>query len=260
MAQMQPPNDDENIVLYVQRSLEEEEEFHFLRHEFLQRVNITNLGVKLVRLKSRIQKNQKAGEEDLETLQKYLEDYTTAIRNYRYHHGHKELDKAELRGRKLLLSRFFQSKDDFNDPFHSHYAFFKDDDGLIDPLRKIFMKYLPLRLTYSAQERRQRRKEYSEGKEPKYVSKFVDRSVRLLVALTGGLFLVAPMIVMTIDASQNKSLITVSVAVVLFALSLSFGVKVSNVETLVSTATYAAVLVVFVGTSAGNSGSTDSVS
>ena len=164
------------------------------------------------------------------------------------------MNKSELRTRKLLLSRFFQSRDDFNDPFHSHYAFFKNDDGHIDPLRRIFMKYLPSRLTYSAEERRQRRKEYNEGKEPKYVSKFVDRSVRLLVALIGGLFLVAPMIVMTINASQNKSLITVSVAVVLFALSLSFGVKVSNVETLVSTATYAAVLVVFVGTSTGGSG------
>ncbi|KAK1753963.1 hypothetical protein QBC47DRAFT_423773 [Echria macrotheca] len=234
----QAQQDDENIVLYVQRSLEEEEEFHFLRHEFLQKINITNLGVKLVRLKSRIQKNQKAGEEDLETLQKYLEDYTTARRNYRYLHGHKEMNKSELRTRKLLPSRFFQCRYDFNDPFHPHYAFFKNDDGHIDPLRRIFMKYLPLRLAYSAEERRQRRKEYSEGKEPEYVSKFVDRSVRLLVALIGGLF----------------CLITVSVAVVMFALSLSFGVKASNVETLVSTATYAAVLVVFVGTSTGGSG------
>jgi hypothetical protein len=36
---------------------------------------------------------------------------------------------------------------------------------------------------------------------------------------------------------------------VVFSLVLSLGIRVSNVETLVATATYAAVLVVFVGTS-----------
>jgi hypothetical protein len=71
------------------------------------------------------------------------------------------------------------------------------------------------------------------------------------VAITGGLFLVTPMIIMTLQPSEVKSLVTVSAFVLLFALSLSFGVKVSNIETLVSTATYAAVLVVFVGTSSG---------
>lgn len=61
---------------------------------------------------------------------------------------------------------------------------------------------------------------------------------------------------MTLQPSEKKSLVTVSVAVVNFALILAFGVKVSNVETLVSTATYAAVLVVFVGTSGGSPDST----
>ncbi|KAJ3544975.1 hypothetical protein NM208_g2750 [Fusarium decemcellulare] len=167
----------------------------------------------------------------------------------------------------------FVTPDDFNDPFTSHYSFFKDTDAQIDPLRTALMKHLPSRLTFSQEERSQRREEYQEGKPPNELSKFVDRVVRFIVALIGGSFLVAPMIIMTLQASQKKSLITVSVAVLLFALSLSFGVRVSNylvfwvysyyynkehitrvsnVETLVSTATYAAVLVVFVGTSSGN--------
>lgn len=91
-----------------------------------------------------------------------------------------------------------------------------------------------------------------DGKAPKEVSHFVDQTVRFVVAITGGLFLVVPMVVMTIQPSVLKSLVTVSTFVLLFALILAFAVKVSNVETLISTATYAAVLVVFVGTSTGN--------
>lgn len=147
------------------------------------------------------------------------------------------------------MQRFFQSPDDFSDPFYSHYAFFADGDAKVDPIRNAVMARLPVRLTYSKDEKRQRRKEYGEGKTPKQVSKFVDRSVRLIVSVAGGLFLVLPVIVMSLQPSLVKSLITVSAAVLLFAFGLSFGVRVSNVETLVSTATYAAVLVVFVGTS-----------
>lgn len=68
----------------------------------------------------------------------------------------------------------------------------------------------------------------------------------------GGTFLVVPMLIMAIDPSQTKSLATASVSVIVFALILSFAIRLSNVETLVSTATYAAVLVVFVGTSVGD--------
>jgi hypothetical protein len=50
---------------------------------------------------------------------------------------------------------------------------------------------------------------------------------------------------MTLHQSKAKSLITVSVCIVLFALITALGVRVSNVETLMSTATYAAVLMVF---------------
>jgi hypothetical protein len=56
---------------------------------------------------------------------------------------------------------------------------------------------------------------------------------------------------MAISPSQVKSLATVSVSVIVFSLISSFVIRLTNVETLVSTATYAAVLVVFVGTSVG---------
>ncbi|KAH6892459.1 hypothetical protein B0T10DRAFT_528235 [Thelonectria olida] len=188
-----------NVVNYANRSLEEEEEFHFLRFEFLQRLNLTNC-------------------------------------------------KSTLFG-----PRFFQRPGDFKDPFHSHYAYFREGTAQIDPLRLALMRLLPPRLTWSPEERRQREKQYQQGLPPQQVSAFIDRSVRFVVAITGELFLIVPMVIMTINQSQIRSLVKVSLAVVTFALILSLAVRVSNVEALVATATYAAVLVVFVGTSSGTS-------
>ncbi|KAH6850967.1 hypothetical protein B0I37DRAFT_372886 [Chaetomium sp. MPI-CAGE-AT-0009] len=245
----------QNFVQYVNRSLDEEESFHFLRFEFLQRLNLTHFHVKLARIKSRIQKQGQCSEDELDTLQGLLKDYATAIRDYRYLRSCRPVPKAEMRLRKALLQRYFQSDDDFQDPFHSHYCFFEDEKSQVDPLRATLMQHLPVALTYSSEERRQRPREYEEGKVPLLVSAFVDRSVRFITAMTGGVFLVAPMLIMSLGPSQTKSLLTVSVAVVVFSLVLSFGIRVSNVETLVATATYAAVLVVFVGTSSAGVGS-----
>jgi len=130
------------------------------------------------------------------------------------------------------------------------YCWFRENQERIDPLRRSLMTSLPSSLAFSKHEKEERKKEYTEGQKPKEVSGHVDRLVRFIIALIGGLFLVIPMLIMSIEPSQNKSLITVSSAVLIFALAVSLVVKVSNIETLVSTATYAAVLVVFVGTTA----------
>ncbi|KAL3958312.1 hypothetical protein ACCO45_006474 [Purpureocillium lilacinum] len=218
---------------YVTRSLSEEEDFHFLRFELLQRLNIVNLQVQLARIKSRIQRDGEASADDLEDLTTKLQQYATAIRDYQFLRNKASVERAEVPHRKLLLQRYFQSESDFGDPFESHYSYFQDADGKVDPLRAAMMKYLPAHLAV--------------------VSALVDRLVRFVIAVTGGVFLVVPMIIMTLHPSQTKSLVTVSVALLVFSLMLSFVVRVSNVETLVSTATYAAVLVVFVGTSTASS-------
>lgn len=158
-----------------------------------------------------------------------------------------------MRLRKNLLQSHFQSDTDFRDPFHSHYHFFADEPSQIDPLRAALMRRLPVALSYSSEEKRQRPREYEEGREPLQLSAFVDRTVRFSVAMAGGVFLVGPMLIMALGPSRTKSLVTVSVALVVFSMVLAFGIRVSNVETLLATATYAAVLVVFVGTSTGNS-------
>lgn len=69
--------EDRAYVEYVKRSLNEEEEFHFQRFEFLQRLNLAQLQAKLVRLKSLIQASNCVSEEDLVTLQETLHNYGT---------------------------------------------------------------------------------------------------------------------------------------------------------------------------------------
>lgn len=70
---------------------------------------------------------------------------------------------------------------------------------------------------------------------------------RLIAALFGGLSLIVPMLIMAINSSQVKTLVTSSVAVLLFSLSLAWEFT-AKIETLLAiTAAYAAVMVVFVG-------------
>ena len=127
---------------------------------------------------------------------------------------------------------------------------FKSKPGSVDSLRNFLKKVLPKSLTWSEEEfRRRRYDEYWEGRTPKDISPFVDTLARFIVAITGGLSLVVPMLVMRLGETLAKSLTTVSVAVILFSALTSLMFKASNVETLGDTAAYAAVLVVFVGTS-----------
>ncbi|KAI0137848.1 hypothetical protein F4776DRAFT_621385 [Hypoxylon sp. NC0597] len=234
--------DGRDIIAYVRRSLEEEEEFHFLGFEFLQRLNITQMQVKLARIKSCIQKEQDISSSNGELLEKTLRDYATAIRNYQFIKGQKGIRETEVQDRKLPLDRLFQSAKDLDDIFPAQYTFRQDTDEKVDPIREAFMACLPSRLTWSKEERRQRGRDYMDGKLPKRVSKFVDYSVRLLLALTGALLLGMPLVVITVQPSTLKSMAAGSSFVLFFALALAFGVKVSNLETLISTFAYAAAL------------------
>lgn len=67
--------DNKNLISYVNRSLQEEEDFHFLRFEFLQRTNIVALQVELIRLKKKIREDKDISENDLKILKDTLKDY-----------------------------------------------------------------------------------------------------------------------------------------------------------------------------------------
>jgi hypothetical protein len=65
-----------------------------------------------------------------------------------------------------------------------------------------------------------------------------------VVAISGG-----SLLIMSFDANRTKSLVTVSCSVLLFGCFLGAVIRGKSSEIFVATATYAAVLVVFVGTS-----------
>jgi hypothetical protein len=75
-------------------------------------------------------------------------------------------------------------------------------------------------------------------------------SERLWMGGFGGIALIGPMLLMVLHRDLNTSITTASVATVLFALLLAVaGRNLGGNDVLAATAAYAAVLVVFVGTS-----------
>jgi hypothetical protein len=83
----------------------------------------------------------------------------------------------------------------------------------------------------------------------RYLDKRRVPSLRLTMAWFGGLTLIIPMLIMVFKPSRNTSLITTSVATFLFAIVIALGARdCTGKDILTGTAAYAAVLVVFVGT------------
>lgn len=78
---------------------------------------------------------------------------------------------------------------------------------------------------------------------------FKEKVTRYLMALLGGSALVGPMILLTLHKSTLTSLLTVSLCVFVFAYLMAYYSDLKPFELLSTTAAYAAVLVVFVGTS-----------
>lgn len=88
---------------------------------------------------------------------------------------------------------------------------------------------------------------FQEREVPEIYSSILDRIARFIIGMAGGCSLIVPITIMAIDFSTTKSLFTISVAVVSFALAFGLVFESDNRETLTATATYAAVLVVFLG-------------
>lgn len=165
-------------------------------------------------------------------------------------------DAGILTSRRTLLDSFFASISRSQNSYEPYDSALLGFPGIAvtddDRARELLRKYLWRRFAWSKEERSSSAEaslRYDDGLPPHMYSSFVDRFARFLVAITGGVLLVCPMLVMSLNPSTTKSQITVSVAVMLFASLMSLAFRTDNKETLVATATYAAVLVVFVGTS-----------
>jgi hypothetical protein len=75
-------------------------------------------------------------------------------------------------------------------------------------------------------------------------------SSRLAMALFGGFALIAPMLIMALHPTRLTSLLTTSIFVFAVAIALAWYMKEAQSKDVIgATAAYAAVLVVFVGTS-----------
>lgn len=158
---------------------------------------------------------------------------------------------SQARDERLDLEQaFFKETGSITDEIDAHRYLRPDNLIQTDPLRDFLKKFLPRSWSYTKSEMKRRTDEYLDGKPSEEVSPLVDRIARFTVALMGGFSLVVPMLVMRLPVViLSKSIITTSVSVILFAAALSVMLRASNTETIAATATYAAVLVVFVGTS-----------
>jgi hypothetical protein len=128
------------------------------------------------------------------------------------------------------------------------YRSFEDDTNT-DVLRDGLRRRLHRALSYSKQERLEQVEEYYIHKSaPDRISILVHGLARFIIAFISGASLIVPMVVMSLHKSLTKSLITTSIAVLLFAAFASL-IQAQNSEIITATAAYAAVLVVFVGVS-----------
>lgn len=164
-----------------------------------------------------------------------------------------ELASGSLHDEDERIERLRDLNDYFKpatDPYNSGvYLRLEDKEGSDDELRRWWKNTMPRKLTYSKEERMGRKPEFDHHEAPLRVSGFVDRLAQLILAFIGGASLIVPMLIMSFHASKTKSLITVSLSVLLFSFVLSMALKLQNNDVLAATAAYAAVLVVFVGTS-----------
>ena len=81
----------------------------------------------------------------------------------------------------------------------------------------------------------------------RHISPAVDTLARVIFAFTGGLFLLAPMAIMSYMHKKEYIIVVTVAFTVLVSIMLGLISKATNQELLGATAAYAAVLVVFVG-------------
>lgn len=156
--------------------------------------------------------------------------------------------KQEIKDQDLL--RWKDSMDIFDlnrASLDTHVCSLKTRAAPADSLRQQLLARFPKRFTYSREERLRRNREYKAGDAPKTVSTQVDILARFIVAFTGGVFLMVPVCIMAIGAYSLRVCLGITGAFVsMFAIVLSFS-QARDGEVLAATATYAAVLTVFIG-------------
>lgn len=76
----------------------------------------------------------------------------------------------------------------------------------------------------------------------------------VIISVCSGATVIIPMVIMSFEPGRTKSLVTSSVAILIFGFILAAVIRAKGMEVFVATATYAAVLIVFVGASGTGAG------
>jgi VIT1/CCC1 family predicted Fe2+/Mn2+ transporter len=119
---------------------------------------------------------------------------------------------------------------------------------IFDGVREVLRTYLPTQISWSPEEKVTRKELYEKGiYKPEILSSTADRLARFIVGAGGALFILVPMYIMSLHQNLMNSLVTTTIAVVLFVLVCSIPLKLANDQIFSSTFGYAAVLMVFVG-------------
>ncbi|KAI0595957.1 hypothetical protein F4775DRAFT_566736 [Biscogniauxia sp. FL1348] len=240
----------------------------------LSRLHIAYLFNELIKIKADIRSNGKSSQEQMDRLGLLLHRYTNAIRDYQYMAQLPPLPSAFADRQRIDLESIFPSlaqpgtqqmdtaaaegvnNDNKvrNNPYDNEYLSLNPKPTQRqDPVREFLRKHLPKHVSWTEEEKSTRRADFSHGLPPEQYSPSLNRIARFLVGVVGGAVLIVPLLIMAFDSSLTKTMITVCTAVVLFALAVSLLFELDNKDTVTATATYAAVLVVFVGTSTGGS-------
>ncbi|KAL2118598.1 hypothetical protein VTJ04DRAFT_8258 [Mycothermus thermophilus] len=257
---------EDRLFRYLFNQGRREPEPMFLKFRNLQRLNLIRLQNDINRINARVWKEGRLVEEDSTRLTSLLHDYSellqvsyvylapqltillaNALRDYEYLGRLEPITGSQARLNRVALEQAFGlDVGEFTDDGNSYGRFPDAHQPSSDNLRDFLKRHLPRSVTYTRREKWRRTEEYLRGEPPVEVFPAVDRLARFLVALIGGLSLVVPMLVMRLPyVDVTKSLVTVSVAVLLFAGSISVFFHAGNTETMITTATYAAVLAVF---------------
>lgn len=263
----------------VQYTKDEQEEPPIGEFPRLQRLNITHLLNEIARIEGDIKHNETTSLKQMNFLRQTLHQYgkytirhsmgdllikskiADAIRDLQYITELNNITPLYGSEKRMSLYKAFEKlakpyPPTRNYPYDTTYRTLKKKKTQNkDSIREFLRKNLPSRLSWTENERRARKPDYSHGKPPEIYSPLLDSLARFIIGTLGGCALIIPMVVMVLHSSLAKSLITVSIAVVIFALVLSLIFETDNKDTITATATYAAVLVVFVGTSGAGSGS-----
>jgi hypothetical protein len=125
-----------------------------------------------------------------------------------------KLDEDERTERLRDLNDYFKPATDLYNS--GVYLRLEDKEGSDDELRRWWKNTLSRKLTYSNEERMSRKLEFAHHEAPLRVSGFVDRLAQFILAFIGGASLIVPMLIMSFQASKTKSLVTVSLALLLF--------------------------------------------